>query len=89
MAFCVQLQPFIHQVGGHSSMLSLDEATVCKPLVPREQDFYKTLPESVRKFVPAFYGVIEVRVLQEEEGYVTLTATPPECYQPQASREAG
>ena len=77
-----QLEPFIHQVGGHSFMLCLDEATVCKPLVPRELHFYETLPDPVRKFTPKFYGVIQVRVVQEEGGYVTLLGTPPDCYKP-------
>ncbi|XP_063222894.1 inositol hexakisphosphate kinase 1-like isoform X2 [Bacillus rossius redtenbacheri] len=76
-------------VGGHSSMLCLDEATVCKPLVPRELDFYRTLPEPVRRFAPAFHGVVQVRLLQEEGGYVTLAATPPRCYRPRASAPSG
>ncbi|KAK7871697.1 hypothetical protein R5R35_009054 [Gryllus longicercus] len=81
----VHLEPFIHQVGGHSSMLCLDEATVCKPLVPRELKFYQTLPEPVQKFVPKFYGVIQVQVVQEDGGYVTLIANPPDCYKPKTS----
>lgn len=81
----LQLEPFIHQVGGHSSMLCLDEATVCKPLVKRELQFYETLPEAVSKFTPHFYGVIQVNVQPEEEGYVTLTANPPKFYQPISS----
>ncbi|XP_034249485.1 inositol hexakisphosphate kinase 3-like isoform X2 [Thrips palmi] len=78
----IRLEPFIHQVGGHSSMLCLDEATVCKPLVKRELQFYETLPEAVSKFTPHFYGVIQVNVQPEEEGYVTLTANAPKFYQP-------
>ncbi|XP_069688137.1 inositol hexakisphosphate kinase 1-like isoform X2 [Periplaneta americana] len=66
-------------------MLSLDQATVCKPLVPRELQFYETIPEAVRKFTPKFYGVIQVSVVQEEGGYVTLIATPPDCYKPMQS----
>lgn len=81
----IRLEPFIHQVGGHSSMLCLDEATVCKPLVKRELQFYETIPEAVRKFTPHFYGVIQVNVQPEEEGYVTLTANPPKFYQPVSS----
>lgn len=66
-------------------MLCLDEATVCKPLVKRELQFYETLPEAVSKFTPHFYGVIQVNVQPEEEGYVTLTATPPKFYKPVSS----
>ncbi|PNF24951.1 hypothetical protein B7P43_G09159 [Cryptotermes secundus] len=82
----IHLEPFIHQVGGHSSMLCLDQATVCKPLVPRELQFYETLPDSVRKFTPKFYGVVKVHIVQEE-GYVTLIATPPEQYKPIQSND--
>ena len=67
-------------------MLCLDQATVCKPLVPRELQFYETLPDSVRKFTPKFYGVVKVRVVQEG-GYVTLIATPPACYKPIQSND--
>ncbi|XP_026280090.1 inositol hexakisphosphate kinase 3-like [Frankliniella occidentalis] len=84
-ASCIRLEPFIHQVGGHSSMLCLDEATVCKPLVKRELQFYETLPEAVSKFTPHFYGVIQVNVQTEEEDYVTLNATPPKFYKPISS----
>lgn len=30
----VLLEPFIHQVGGHSSMMRYDDHTVCKPSSP-------------------------------------------------------
>jgi inositol-hexakisphosphate kinase len=68
-------------------MLCLDQATVCKPLVPRELQFYQTVPDSVRKFTPKFYGVVKVRVVQEEEGYVTFLAAPPERYTPIQSND--
>ncbi|XP_046396564.1 inositol hexakisphosphate kinase 1-like isoform X2 [Ischnura elegans] len=78
----IQLEPFAHQVGGHSSMLCLDGATVAKPLVVREQRFYETLPASLRPFVPSFLGALEVHVLQGEGGYVTHAAAPPPLYKP-------
>ncbi|XP_046659387.1 inositol hexakisphosphate kinase 3-like isoform X2 [Homalodisca vitripennis] len=80
----ISLQPFIHQVGGHSSMLCLDEATVCKPVVEREQLFYESLPESLRSFVPRYYGIIKVRLIQEGE-YITLLASSPDNYSPKPS----
>ncbi|KAG8231313.1 hypothetical protein J437_LFUL006969 [Ladona fulva] len=78
----IQLEPFVHQVGGHSSMLCLDGATVAKPLVFREQRFYETLPATLRPFVPSFHGALEVHVLQGEGGYVTHAAAPPPLYRP-------
>lgn len=70
----LQLLPFIHQVGGHSFMLSLDEATVCKALIPREVQFYQTLPPNIRKFTPNFYGVVRVRTAIDRDDYVRFYA---------------
>lgn len=74
----VQLEPFIHQVGGCSSMLQLDDSTICKPLVPQELNFYGTLPDILKSFTPEYRGVIEVNFIEDQDGYLTLTAYPPE-----------
>ena len=52
----IQLEPFVHQVGGHSSMLKFDETTVCKPLISREHHFYETLPPEMKGFTPQYRG---------------------------------
>ena len=52
----IYLEPFLHQVGGHSGMLRFDETTVCKPLVAREQCFYETMPEEMKEFTPQYRG---------------------------------
>lgn len=52
----VMLEPFVHQVGGHSCVLRFGEQTICKPLIPREHLFYKSLPPEMRKFTPQFKG---------------------------------
>lgn len=52
----VLLEPFIHQVGGHSSMMRYDDHTVCKPLIPREQRFYESLPPEMKEFTPEYKG---------------------------------
>ncbi len=44
----VALEPFLHQVGGHFPMVTLDDDTVCKPLNEREYKFYKTLPNLLK-----------------------------------------
>lgn len=72
-----QLEPFIHQVGGHSSILSLDDSTVCKPLVRREVEFYKTLPSSMKEFTAEFKGIVEVSSIEDENGAITLFAKAP------------
>lgn len=52
----ILLEPFVHQVGGHSCVLRFNETTLCKPLVPREHQFYETLPAEMRKFTPQYKG---------------------------------
>ncbi|XP_034724268.1 inositol hexakisphosphate kinase 2-like isoform X1 [Etheostoma cragini] len=72
----VMLEPFLHQVGGHCCVLSLGEQTICKPLIPREHQFYKCVPASMRKFIPQYRGVVSVSFEEDEEGNLCLTAYP-------------
>ncbi|XP_064604552.1 inositol hexakisphosphate kinase 1-like [Liolophura sinensis] len=58
----VELKPFIHQVGGHTSMFRLNENTVCKPLCLREYRFYSALPQELLPFTPECRGVVQVKV---------------------------
>lgn len=52
----VLLEPFVHQVGGHVSVMKYDEHTVCKPLVSQELSFYQSLPLAMRQFTPQYKG---------------------------------
>ncbi|KAF6364598.1 inositol hexakisphosphate kinase 3 [Rhinolophus ferrumequinum] len=52
----VQLEPFLHQVGGHLCVMKYDEDTVCKPLVSQEQKFYESLPLAMKQFTPQYKG---------------------------------
>ncbi|GAB6031039.1 hypothetical protein CHUAL_007853 [Chamberlinius hualienensis] len=74
----VTLQPFVHQVGGHTQMLLLDSATICKPLNVREMNFYRNIPPEIKPFSPAFKGVIQVGMLQDGD-VVTLRNVSPSC----------
>lgn len=69
-------------------MLSLDEATVCKALIPRELQFYQTLPAVVKKFTPTFHGVISVRTVHDSDGYLRFLARPPPNYRLQPPAKA-
>ena len=73
----VQLEPFIHQVGGHFPLVSLDTTTLCKPLNERELRFYQTLPPSLIPFAPSYKGTMKIETAEDEEGYITLTGQPP------------
>ncbi|CAF3042660.1 unnamed protein product [Rotaria sp. Silwood2] len=72
----VQLSPFVHQVGGHSSMFQYDKNTLCKLLAPPELDFYQSIPDSLKKFTPEFRGIVTVQYCEDESGYIKLVARP-------------
>ncbi|XP_013812968.2 inositol hexakisphosphate kinase 3 [Apteryx mantelli] len=72
----VLLEPFVHQVGGHMSMMKYDEHTVCKPLVSQEQWFYESLPLAMRQFTPQYKGIISVHLKKDSLGNLNLIASP-------------
>ncbi|XP_043932423.1 inositol hexakisphosphate kinase 3 [Protopterus annectens] len=72
----VLLEPFVHQVGGHSSMMKYDETTICKPLVSQEQWFYEALPPQMKCFTPQYKGVVMVSVQKDSSGHLTFVASP-------------
>lgn len=72
----MSLEPFIHQVGGHTSMMRYDDHTVCKPLISREQRFYESLPPEMKEFTPEYKGVVLVCFEVDSDGYINLVAYP-------------
>ncbi|XP_039712206.1 inositol hexakisphosphate kinase 3 [Pteropus medius] len=72
----VQLEPFLHQVGGHLSVMKYDEDTVCKPLISQEQRFYESLPPAMKRFTPQYKGTITVHLLKDSLGHLSLVANP-------------
>jgi len=76
----LKLEPFIHQVGGHSPLFCLDSVTLCKPLEQREYNFYSSLPNTLIPFTPHFKGTMNVEVTEDSDGYITLKGLPPESY---------
>uniref|UniRef100_A0A2K5UWN4 Kinase n=1 Tax=Macaca fascicularis TaxID=9541 RepID=A0A2K5UWN4_MACFA len=74
----VLLEPFVHQVGGHSCVLRFNETTLCKPLVPREHQFYETLPAEMRKFTPQYKAQhLTPSVFKPWCLLITVTHSPP------------
>ncbi|GFG35244.1 hypothetical protein Cfor_08585 [Coptotermes formosanus] len=55
----ISLIPLGNQVGGHTRLLMLNERTICKPLNPRELDFYQNIPQDIQTFVPQYKGVMQ------------------------------
>lgn len=66
----VPLEPFVHQVGGHTSMMRYDDHTVCKPLIAREQRFYESLPPEMKEFTPEYKGQSTPTRLRWEGGRI-------------------
>lgn len=75
----VPLEPFLHQVGGHLSVMKYDEHTVCKPLISQEQRFYESLPLAMKRFTPQYKGGCPSSPLQvvPPQGARPLCKPPP------------
>ncbi|KAM0750588.1 SAICAR synthase-like protein [Meredithblackwellia eburnea MCA 4105] len=59
----VPLEPYNHQVGGHSHIFRFSKKAVCKPLTSGENRFYEALERSSPRllaFVPQYLGVLNV-----------------------------
>lgn len=88
----VKLQPYSHQVGGSNSVLSLNETTLCKPLNPREHYFYLNMPEDLKQFTPEYRGLIEVKLQEDSDGYITyigyLSKSPDHQKSPVSSQSS-
>ncbi|KAI9679495.1 MAG: hypothetical protein M1817_005517 [Caeruleum heppii] len=59
----VELKPYSHQVGGHTTVFRFSRRAVCKSLSNRENEFYETVerrhPELLN-FLPRYIGVLNV-----------------------------
>ncbi|MCJ1435185.1 hypothetical protein MMC27_004557 [Xylographa pallens] len=64
----VQLKPYKHQVGGHTSVYSFSKQAICKQLNNRENEFYEVIehrhPELL-KYLPRYLGVLNVTYRKE------------------------
>lgn len=59
----VVLEPFNHQVGGHSTIFRFSKRAVCKQLNNRENEFYERIEQrhpDMLKFLPMYIGVLNV-----------------------------
>lgn len=71
----IELEPFIHQVGGRSTILVLGEY-ICKPINNRELAFYESIDQfalSLKPFVPRYNGTISVNFEENNDGYFIIT----------------
>ncbi|UYV68995.1 hypothetical protein LAZ67_6001963 [Cordylochernes scorpioides] len=74
-----QLEPFTHQVGGHTQIFQMDQNTLCKPLIYRELYFYMNMPTAIRPFIPRYKGTSRAgsSVLGASDSRFPLDLAPP------------
>lgn len=61
----VELRPYNHQVGGHSTIYSFSRQAVCKQLNSKENEFYETIEQhhpELLDFLPRYVLALGVRV---------------------------
>lgn len=59
----VELKPYNHQVGGHTTVFRFSKRAVCKQLTNRENEFYEVIERQhpdLLKFLPRYIGVLNV-----------------------------
>ncbi|KAF2638135.1 SAICAR synthase-like protein [Massarina eburnea CBS 473.64] len=59
----VELKPYDHQVGGHTTVYRFSRRAVCKQLNNRENEFYETVERNhpeLLEFLPRYIGVLNV-----------------------------
>lgn len=74
----IELEPFIHQVGGRSAILTLGDC-VCKQINERELLFYENLDQYaplLKPFVCDYKGVIVLKFEESDDGYLVVTTKP-------------
>ncbi|KAI9787091.1 MAG: hypothetical protein M1839_003326 [Geoglossum umbratile] len=79
----VELKPYNHQVGGHTTVFRFSRRAVCKSLSNSENEFYENVERKHRellKFLPRYLGVLNVtfrkapgkkKTKKDSEGYGT------------------
>jgi len=63
----VLLKRFAHQVAGRNPLYCIDSKTICKPLNPREAQFYNSrgFVKRLEKFAPRFCGSTVAKIIDE------------------------
>ncbi|EME78959.1 inositol polyphosphate kinase [Pseudocercospora fijiensis CIRAD86] len=66
----VELKPYKHQVGGHTSIYRFSRRAVCKQLNSKENRFYETVEKShpeLLGFMPRYIGVLNVTYRKDQK----------------------
>ncbi|TKA25232.1 hypothetical protein B0A50_05930 [Salinomyces thailandicus] len=82
----VELKPYKHQVGGHTTVYRFSRRAVCKQLNSKENMFYETVERNhpeLLGFMPRYIGVLNVTYRKEAKKRKTTLSGP------EASKPAG
>lgn len=66
--YAIELKPYRHQVGGHTTMWKFSKRAVCKQLNNRENEIYERIEHyhpKLLKFMPRYIGVLNVTYRKE------------------------
>ncbi|CZR51931.1 related to transcription factor KCS1 [Phialocephala subalpina] len=87
--YAIELKPYRHQVGGHTTMWKFSKRAVCKQLNNRENEIYERIEHfhpKLLKFMPRYIGVLNVTYRKErrkstkngESGSMTANQIAPQ-----------
>ncbi|KAK3070487.1 inositol polyphosphate kinase kcs1, partial [Teratosphaeriaceae sp. CCFEE 6253] len=88
----VELKPYKHQVGGHSTVYRFSRRAVCKQLNSKENRFYETVEKwhpELLAFMPRYIGVLNVTYRKEKRGKAVPPASDVESKSPAEDGSAG
>ncbi|KAK0651492.1 hypothetical protein B0T16DRAFT_80574 [Cercophora newfieldiana] len=91
----IELIPYKHQVGGHTTLWRFSRRAVCKQLNNRENEFYEKIEKHHRDllaFLPRYIGVLNVTFQKKPRRKSTLKrdeAAALECKAAQLESESG
>eukprot|EP00794_Sanderia_malayensis_P000528 gene528-1181_t len=79
----VRLRPYENQVSGHHRVMLYDNETICKPVMAKEYNFYKSTPTELERFIPKYKGIANSFAETDNEGNIILYAAKilPENHQ--------
>ncbi|KAF2743135.1 SAICAR synthase-like protein [Sporormia fimetaria CBS 119925] len=94
----VELKPYDHQVGGHTTVYRFSRRAVCKQLNNRENEFYETVERhhpDLLEFLPRYIGVLNVtyrkapkRKKTSKEATATQPSTESHLLKPESEHDA-
>ena len=78
----VELKPYNHQVGGHTTVFRFSKRAVCKQLTSRENRFYELVEKhhpELLKFLPRYASSLNIKLLRRQRNIILSLQTRYGC----------